>query len=124
MLPEGQICKYWEFKQNGKCILSRNTKGRRFIKNKPGMFSGTILNGCKPTTNTEEQTTEESTQNDLQKDYCIEYGATYNGGNQINVLRNIDNAELCRQQCLKAGGCSYYTFSGKTNKRGQRKRKW
>ena len=104
--------------------MSRNIKKKNFVKNKPGVTSGTILNGCKPNTNTE-QSTETSTENSSElKDYCVEYGATYNGGNQISVLKNIDNAELCRQECLKTGGCSYYTYNGKVNKRGQKKKKW
>lgn len=120
---EESECKYWKFKKNGKCILSRNIKKKNFVKNKPGVTSGTILNGCKPNTNTE-QSTETSTENSSElKDYCVEYGATYNGGNQISVLKNIDNAELCRQECLKTGGCSYYTYNRKVNKRGQKKKK-
>ena len=119
---EESECKYWKLKQNGKCILSRNTKKRNFIKNKPGTTSGTILNGCKPNTNTE-QTTEINAET-INKEYCIEYGATYNGGTQLSLLNNIDNAELCRQQCLKTNGCSYYTYNGKVNKRGRKKKKW
>merc|ERR1712165_524405 len=46
-------CKYWKFKKNGKCILSRNIKHNGFIKEKEGVYSGTILNGCNPNTNTE-----------------------------------------------------------------------
>ena len=123
---EESECKYWRFKRNGKCVLSRGVKRKNFVKNKPGTTSGTILNGCKPNTNTEEQTTESNTDNadGLKKDYCVEYGATYNGGNQISVLNNVDNAELCRQECLKSGGCSHYTFSGKVSKRGRKKKKW
>ena len=119
-------CKYWKFKQNGKCILSRNLKKRKFAKNKPGVISGTMLNGCRPNTNPETttETNKEEEQNNLKKDYCVEYGATYNGGNQLRVHKNIDNAEICRQRCLETDGCSYYTFSGKINKRGRKKKTW
>jgi len=118
-------CKYWKFKKNGKCILSRNIKRNGFIKEKEGVYSGTILNGCNPNTNTEDENTEETTDtsNDSEKDYCIEYGATYNGGTTIRQLNNVENAELCRQECLKANGCSYYNYSGKVNKRGRKKKK-
>ena len=102
---EESECNYWKFKQNGKCVLSRGVKNKNFVKNRPGTTSGTILNGCKPNTNIEEQTTVSNTDNsdNSKKDYCVEYGATYNGGNQISVLNNVDNAELCREECLKSG---------------------
>merc|ERR1712165_130196 len=42
---EESECKYWKFKKNGKCILSRDIKRNGFIKDKKGVYSGTILNG-------------------------------------------------------------------------------
>ena len=123
---EESECKYWKYKRNKKCVLSRNIKQKGFIKNKPGIFSGTILNGCNPNTDTTDQNTELTTEssNDSKEDYCVEYGATYNGGNQIRVLKNVENAELCRQECLKASGCTHYNYNGKVNKRGRKKKKW
>ena len=123
---EESECKYWKYRKSKKCILSRKIKRNGFIKKKNGVFSGTILNGCAPNSNNDDEETELTTESSsvTKKDYCVEYGATYNGGNQIRVLNSVNNAELCRQECLKENGCTHYNFQGKVNKRGRKKKKW
>ena len=50
------------------------------------------------------------------RDYCIEYGALYTGGNgRPNVIQNLNSATECRDRCVQENGCKYFTW--KTGKR-------
>ena len=53
---------------------------------------------------------------DTFRDYCIEYGALYTGGNgRPNVIQNLNSAIECRDRCVQENGCKYFTW--KTGKR-------
>ena len=53
---------------------------------------------------------------DTFREYCIEYGALYTGGNgRPKVIQNLNSATECRDRCIQENGCKYFTW--KTGKR-------
>jgi hypothetical protein len=52
------------------------------------------------------------------RDYCVEYGAVYTGGDESRVINNLNNADECRARCLQEHDCKYYSFrSGRRNRK-------
>lgn len=110
---ENSQCRYWTWKnrRNKKCSLKSAVRPSGFRKRRNNAVSGTVLNNCRPQTNTKEDHTADP-------DYCMEFGAQYVGGQEPKRVNNVNSVDECRIKCLQEPGCVYYTF-----KRGRRRRR-
>ena len=52
------------------------------------------------------------------RDYCIEYGAMYFGGEESLRINTVQTAEECRNECIGRSNCKYFSF-----REGRRNRK-
>ena len=81
------------------------------FRQKPGSYSGTILNGCSDRGSEDVVVVEN-------RSFCVEWGALYGmptSGKITTIKERGLDVDACRQKCLDTAGCVRYSWKKAKN---------